>query len=173
MNPRENHLGLKKKGYRFHFQELENPLACRMNPLRISKPRRCLYFIQADFRVMKPRENHLGLEEEGLQVPLPCAGESLLLQYEPFPGTQPRKIASIPYGQTPVSMPQNRNNLIQKVQRVELKNPLQELPRITVEDSFPNLKSPCSKPRQCFKENSLCPVYNSSKLEYPVLDPGA
>ena len=125
---------------------------------------------------MKPRENYLELEEEGLQVPLPSAGESFGCRRNPSQGPKRRKMPLLHIGrflgneakrESPwapmcwrilsavvcilprdttkedclhslwtcfrVSAPKKRDNLIQKVQRVELKNPLQELPRITVE----------------------------------------
>ena len=76
MNPRENHLGQKKKGYRFHFQELENPFACRMNlPQDLKTQKMPLFHIGRLLRNEAKRKSSW-TEEEGLQALLPRAEES-------------------------------------------------------------------------------------------------
>ena len=77
MKSRENHFGLKKKGYRFHFQELKNPLTCRMNLPQDLKTQKMPLFHIGRLPGNEAKRNYLELDKEGLQVPLLCAGESL------------------------------------------------------------------------------------------------
>ena len=77
MKPRENHLGLKKKGYRLNFQEVKNPLTCRVNLPQDLKTQKMPLFHIGRLQGNEAKRNYLELDKEGLQVPLLCAGESL------------------------------------------------------------------------------------------------